>query len=162
PGKPDPIPKAIPTPPRPPTNDGAKSGRNPQSRLPRGFGIDQALLGIVMPEAEVADPEPAAPRRPPRSPGPPGAPRPGPGPSPGLDATQISRFGKMHLHGSVAEGTSITVATRSGNVHEAAEKGWSKWTDEAPVTEFLQVQSPPAHFLQYRLTFTSNAGKATP
>ena len=47
-------------------------------------------------------------------------------------------------------------------MHDAAEKGWSKWTDEAPVTEFLQVQSPPARFLQYRLTFTSNGGKTTP
>jgi hypothetical protein len=300
PGKPEPIPKAVPTAPKPPANSGAKSERNPQSRLPRGFGIEQALLGIVMPQAEATDPEPSAPRRPPRAPAPPGAPKPGPGPSPGpnpgpgpgtapttgptlpmpahqptveptaaepkpegnavykvdrdgfvteifrqpvlilsmveregqlllatgsegqvyqinpaaeetsvvakvepkqimcllptsdgrvylgtanvggiaamssgyaakgtytspvLDATQISRFGKMHLHGSVAEATSITVATRSGNVHDAAEKGWSKWTDEAPVTEFLQVESPPARFLQYRLTFTSKAGKTTP
>ncbi|HET6246937.1 MAG TPA: hypothetical protein VFE47_04495 [Tepidisphaeraceae bacterium] len=82
--------------------------------------------------------------------------------SPVLDATQISRFGKIHLHGALPAGTGITVATRSGNVKDADEKTWSKWSDEAPAAEFLQVMSPSARFLQYRVTFTSTEGKATP
>src|SRR6185437_5379938 len=43
--------------------------------------------------------------------------------SPVMDATQISRFGKMRLHGSLPPGTALTVATRSGNVKEPNEKG---------------------------------------
>jgi hypothetical protein len=82
--------------------------------------------------------------------------------SPVLDATQISRFGKIHLHGTLPAATGLTVATRSGNVKEADEKTWSKWSDEAPAAEFLQVMSPAARFLQYRLTFTSADGKSTP
>jgi hypothetical protein len=79
-----------------------------------------------------------------------------------LDATQISRFGKVHLHGALPGGTVLTVATRSGNVKEADEKTWSKWSDESPAAEFLQVLSPSARFLQYRLTFGSTEGQASP
>jgi len=79
-----------------------------------------------------------------------------------LDATQISRYGKMQLHGSLPPGTTLTVATRSGNVKDASEKGWSKWSDEMPAAEFMQIPSPPARFFQYRLTFTSTEGHATP
>ena len=82
--------------------------------------------------------------------------------SPVLDATQISRFGKIHLHGTLPTATTLTVATRSGNVKEADEKTWSKWSDEAPAAEFMNVMSPSARFLQYRLTFASSDGKATP
>jgi hypothetical protein len=79
-----------------------------------------------------------------------------------LDATQISRFGKMHMHGSLAKATALKVATRSGNLKDAAEKGWSSWTDDVPATEFLQVRSPSARFLQYRVTFSSDDGSDTP
>jgi hypothetical protein len=79
-----------------------------------------------------------------------------------LDASQISRFGKIQLHGTLPTGTALTVATRSGNVKEPLEKGWSNWSAEIPATEFVQVNSPPARFLEYRLTFSSNAGKSTP
>lgn len=79
-----------------------------------------------------------------------------------LDATQISRFGKIQLHGTLPPGTSLTLATRSGNVKEADEKSWSKWSDEAPAAEFVRVTSPSARFLQYRLSFASATGTATP
>lgn len=83
--------------------------------------------------------------------------------SPVLDATQISRFGKMHLHGSLPGGTTLTVSTRSGNVKDPTQTSWSKWSDPAPATEFLQVPSQTARFLQYRLTFTSGPdNRATP
>ncbi|MGH7214912.1 MAG: hypothetical protein ACREIT_09130 [Tepidisphaeraceae bacterium] len=73
--------------------------------------------------------------------------------SPVLDAQQISRFGNLQLHGSLPEGTSITVATRSGNVAEAGETGWSKWTDDVAAARFVAVKSPAARYLQYRVTF---------
>src|SRR5205085_7647072 len=44
-----------------------------------------------------------------------------------LDASQVSRFGKIQLHGSLPKGTSLKVFTRSGNVSEVTDIGWSKW-----------------------------------
>lgn len=82
--------------------------------------------------------------------------------SPVMDATQISRFGKIHLQGSLPKEASLTVATRSGNVQDPGKAGWSSWSDELPAAEYLQPPSPSARFFQYRLTFTSNDGKATP
>jgi hypothetical protein len=83
--------------------------------------------------------------------------------SPVLDAHQISRFGKIQLRGTLPAGTSLKVATRSGNLEEASMNGWSNWSDDIPASEFVQVPSPSARFLQYRLTFTSNPnGLSTP
>jgi hypothetical protein len=82
--------------------------------------------------------------------------------SPVLDASQISRFGKIHLQGSLPPETALTVATRSGNVQDPAKAGWSKWSDEIPASEYAQVPSPSARFLQYRLTLASKDGKASP
>lgn len=79
--------------------------------------------------------------------------------SPVLDASQVSRFGKIQLHGSLPAGTTLKVSTRSGNVSEPDEKGWSKWTDPAAAAEFANVTSPAARFLQYRFHFTSAEGK---
>jgi hypothetical protein len=82
--------------------------------------------------------------------------------SPVLDATQISRFGKMHLMGSLPHGSMLTVATRSGNVQDPVKAGWSAWSDDVPATEYVQTSSPSARFLQYRLTLASNDARATP
>jgi hypothetical protein len=80
-----------------------------------------------------------------------------------LDASQISRFGKMQLHGTLPTGTALTVATRSGNVKDATQASWSNWSDAVPAEEFVQVKSPTARFLQYKLAFTSDGdGKTTP
>jgi hypothetical protein len=80
-----------------------------------------------------------------------------------LDATQISRFGKIQLHGTLPTGTTLTVSTRSGNVKDATQASWSNWSDPVPAEEFVQVKSPTARFLQYKLAFTSEEkGKTTP
>jgi hypothetical protein len=78
-----------------------------------------------------------------------------------LDASQISAFGKMQLHGSLPKGANLKVATRSGNLAEPDEQGWSKWSEDVPATEFIQVKSPAARFLQYRFTFGSETGDAS-
>ncbi|MGB7157890.1 MAG: hypothetical protein WBD40_07475, partial [Tepidisphaeraceae bacterium] len=75
-----------------------------------------------------------------------------------LDASQISQFGKMQLHGSLPKGSTLKVATRSGNLAEPDETGWSKWTEDVPATEFVQITSPSARFLQYRMTLGSEGG----
>jgi hypothetical protein len=75
--------------------------------------------------------------------------------SPVLDATQVSRFGRIQLHGLLPTGTKLTVATRSGNVKDSDSPGWSSWTNDVDAEEFLPVRSPAARFLQYRLTFST-------
>lgn len=82
--------------------------------------------------------------------------------SPVLDATQVSRFGNVQLHGYLPEGTSLTLSTRSGNLRDADAAGWSEWTTEASAAEYVKSQSPAARFLQYRLTFNSPKGDTTP
>jgi hypothetical protein len=82
--------------------------------------------------------------------------------SPVLDATQISRFGKMQLHGSLPPDTKLLVSTRSGNVKQPSERGWSAWTADVPAEEFLPITSLSARFLQYRLTFSNEQGQDTP
>jgi hypothetical protein len=82
--------------------------------------------------------------------------------SPVMDAMQISRFGVIQMHGSLPAGTSLTVATRAGNVKDADAQGWTKWTPEAKALEFLPIASPPARFLQYRITFSTTDETQTP
>jgi hypothetical protein len=82
-----------------------------------------------------------------------------------LDATQISLWGKLNVTGTVPQGAGLTVQTRSGNVQDPEQAAWSAWTDPAPVAVVngrpltpiaIEVKSPPARFLQYRLNLTSN------
>ena len=90
--------------------------------------------------------------------------------SPVLDATQISLWGKLMLTAAIPEGTSVSVQTRSGNVQDPERANWSKWSvprnltsDDAvgPLTpREVAIVSPPARFMQYRLTLTGT-GKST-
>jgi hypothetical protein len=75
--------------------------------------------------------------------------------SPVLDATQVSRFGRIQLHGRLPSGTKLQLSTRSGNVKDSDSPGWSPWSKDADAEEFLPVRSPAARFLQYRLTFST-------
>lgn len=79
-----------------------------------------------------------------------------------LDAAQIARFGKVRLHGSLPTGTTLTLATRSGNLQEPNDTGWSKWSEELPAVEYVQAPSPAARFFQYRLTLASKDAGASP
>jgi hypothetical protein len=79
-----------------------------------------------------------------------------------LDGTQVSRFGVIQMHGSLPKGTKLTVATRCGNIKDAQAQGWSAWTAEKDAQEFLHIDSPPARFLQYRITFATTDPARTP
>jgi hypothetical protein len=80
-----------------------------------------------------------------------------------LDATQVSRFGTMQMHGSWPTGTGVTVATRSGNLKDGnTTEGWSSWSDETPAADYVKSNAPPGRFFQYRLTFKSDKPDVTP
>ena len=57
-----------------------------------------------------------------------------------LDATQISRFGKMQLHGTLPAGTRLTVSTRSSNVSENSDVPSDRASLFARVTRPVQDQ----------------------
>ncbi len=79
-----------------------------------------------------------------------------------LDAKQIAQWGTMRVAGDAPAGTSVTIATRSGNLSKPDEKTWSSWSKEMPLESgFLPIGTPAGRFFQYRLTLTSN-GKASP
>ncbi|MFO0968989.1 MAG: hypothetical protein U0793_25840 [Gemmataceae bacterium] len=73
-----------------------------------------------------------------------------------LDAKIVSKWGALSWTGATPKGTTLTVATRSGNVAEPDDT-WSEWSDASAT-----VAAPTARFLQYRVTLTSSDPKATP
>lgn len=81
-----------------------------------------------------------------------------------LDADQVSRWGKLRVKAANDEGTVISVRTRSGNVSDPELGGWSDWSDPQAIeltggqSAFLDVTSPSARFLQYRVTLRSEEG----
>jgi hypothetical protein len=85
-----------------------------------------------------------------------------------LDAGQPSLWGQLAVLAELPGETAVTVATRSGNLSDPAAGGWSQWSEPARVNPeaegqpvYLEVQSPTARFLQYRLNLTSE-GDETP
>ena len=84
--------------------------------------------------------------------------------SPIMDASQVSLWGALNLTAELPADSSLTVETRAGNVASPEQGAWSKWSkaqafmpdkDASPLKpRSMEVQSPPARFLQYRLTFT--------
>jgi len=84
-----------------------------------------------------------------------------------LDANQISLWGKFQVLGYTAGKSALKVQTRSGNVADPEAGSWSDWSKPQTVSltggrsAYLDVYSPTARFLQYRLALSS-PGKDTP
>jgi sugar lactone lactonase YvrE len=78
-----------------------------------------------------------------------------------LDAKIISKWGTLHWESETPEGTSVSVATRSGNVAEPDDT-WSDWSDEQTDAERAIITAPAARFLQYRVSLTTNDPARSP
>ncbi len=77
-----------------------------------------------------------------------------------LDANDFAYWGKVHLT-SALHGAAVSLESRSGNLNHP-EKNWSPWS-KVDVSELGgAIQSPPARFLQYRLTLTKSAANESP
>lgn len=72
-----------------------------------------------------------------------------------LDAKLISRWGSLGWHAETPEGTSVSVAVRSGNVAEPDDT-WSEWSAEQADPDKAVIAAPSARFLQYRVTMTTD------
>ncbi len=77
-----------------------------------------------------------------------------------LDAKIISKWGALRWDGETPEGTSVCVATRSGNVADPDDT-WSDWSDEQTDAEHAAITAPSARFLQYRVSLkTANTDRS--
>ncbi|MCC6683371.1 MAG: fibronectin type III domain-containing protein [Phycisphaeraceae bacterium] len=84
-----------------------------------------------------------------------------------MDAAQVSLFGSLTLAGDMPDGCSVTIETRTGNTDDPEVAAWSPWSaakvfmPDPDLPELqpreIKIDSPPARFLQYRLTLTGNA-----
>ncbi len=79
-----------------------------------------------------------------------------------LDAGVASDFGKLQLRGQLPEGSSLTVATRSGNAADPESGTWSDWSEPAAAQEFVDVKAARARYIQYKLVFKTAPGKPAP
>ncbi len=77
------------------------------------------------------------------------------------DTQSTSRWGKLSWEATLAHGTAITFATRSGNT-DKPDSTWSKWSKELTISEGEQIASPSAQSIQWRAKFTTNDVNQTP
>lgn len=77
-----------------------------------------------------------------------------------LDTEDFAYWGKAHVQ-STPNGGSIAMEARSGNLNNP-ENNWSPWS-KVPLSETGgAISSPPARFLQYRLTINRAEGGKSP
>ncbi|MGN6367800.1 MAG: hypothetical protein ACTHN5_06025 [Phycisphaerae bacterium] len=79
-----------------------------------------------------------------------------------LDASHTADWGHAWIDRAVPEGTSVKIATRSGNTQDVDATGnfWSEWTADSDAVT-TKINSPGARYLQYRVTLTGD-GASTP
>ena len=75
--------------------------------------------------------------------------------SPVHDAKHPAIWGTVTWSSVTPEGTHLTIQTRSGDVPRPDET-WSQWLTAYTEAAGQKIQSPPARYLQYRASFTSD------
>lgn len=79
-----------------------------------------------------------------------------------IDAGQPAQWGKFQIEADIPDGCRILLACRSGNIKEPNDAAFSSWTQDAKLTEPVQLDCPVGRFLQYRLTLQSDQPDKTP
>ncbi len=74
-----------------------------------------------------------------------------------LDAGRTARWGRLDWAAAAPEGTEVKAETRSGDSPDPRDH----WSDWAPLVDGV-IASPPARYLQYRLTLTTEDRDTTP
>jgi outer membrane protein assembly factor BamB len=77
------------------------------------------------------------------------------------DAKLVSKWGSLRWRARTPGKTSVSVATRSGNVSEPDET-WSEWSTEQSDGEEAKITSPAGRYLQYRITLATEDPAVSP
>ncbi len=77
-----------------------------------------------------------------------------------FDSTMFSLWGRVSFEAKL-NGGQVAVATRSGNLDEP-QKNWSAWSAAVTTPKGGRVSSPPARFVQWKATLTSDGGAHSP
>ena len=77
-----------------------------------------------------------------------------------FDSTMFSLWGRVSFEAKL-NGGQVAVATRSGNLDEP-QKNWSAWSAPVTTPKGGRVSSPPARFVQWKATLTSDGGAHSP
>jgi len=77
------------------------------------------------------------------------------------DTGSHSRWGTASWDAQTPRGTSVTIATRTGNT-ATPDETWSAWSRELTRAEGDHITSPPARFIQYRATLKTSRAANTP
>ncbi len=77
-----------------------------------------------------------------------------------LDTKTVSSWGKLEFEAELPTGTTLQLQTRSGNSFEPNSL-WSDWSPPYQKGE-EQVLSPKARYLQLKILFRTQSGKASP
>lgn len=78
-----------------------------------------------------------------------------------LDAREVSKWGRIWWNGVAPEGTTVTLAVRSGNTARPDES-WSPWMGKVQSPQGAQIPCPPARRLQYRVSLRTTSPKVVP
>jgi sugar lactone lactonase YvrE len=74
------------------------------------------------------------------------------------DAQVVASWGIIRWRGTFPAGTSVDVATRSGNT-ETPDDTWSDWSAPYATAAGSPITSPKARYLQWRATLTGSKGQ---
>ncbi len=74
-----------------------------------------------------------------------------------LDAQMVSSWGAVSWRATAPSGTSVAIATRSGNT-ETPDDTWSDWSAAYTTPDGSAITSPKARYLQWRATLHGTAG----
>ncbi|MGH9665609.1 MAG: hypothetical protein ACRD9L_14390 [Bryobacteraceae bacterium] len=77
-----------------------------------------------------------------------------------LDAESFSYWGRLSFRAESAGGT-LRFETRSGNLNRP-QKNWSAWSPVPVSGDGGRIASPPARFVQYRVTLAASAAGVSP
>ena len=71
------------------------------------------------------------------------------------DLRSVASWGEARV--ALSGGGEVLWSSRSG-FGKTPDDGWSPWSREVPVKDYVAIESPPARFLQYRLRFKRGSG----
>jgi len=78
-----------------------------------------------------------------------------------FDSRLVSKWGIIKWETEISPGTSVTLATRSGNTAKP-DNTWSDWSEKLSTPEGVKISSPSARFIQWKADMNTNDGSFTP